>query len=106
MRLLSLFTALGLLALVAAPAFAQKAPSDDEIHDKVMQRLANDRDVRGGGIDVDVKDGVVTLTGSVREDRQKSKAERITKKVQGVKQVINRLQVELGSHAPAAKPSK
>jgi len=101
MRYLPLAMVLGLVTLLSAPAFAQKPSSDDELHDKVIARLAADRDVKGGGIDVEVKDGVVTLRGKIREEKQKVKAERITRKVQGVKQVVNELQVEFGSAKPA-----
>jgi osmotically-inducible protein OsmY len=40
-----------------------------------------------------VKDGVVTLKGKVEEERQKSRAERIAKKVNGVKSVDNEIQI-------------
>jgi len=103
MRLLTLITVLGVLIVMAAPVLAQKVLTDDEIHDKVMQRLAADRDVKGGGLDVNVKEGVVTLTGKVREEKQKTKAEHIVRKVQGVKQVINNLTVEFGAQAKPAK---
>ena len=79
---------------------AQKQITDDQIHDRVMERLASDRDVKGGGIDVEVANGVVTLRGKVREEKQKVKAERDTKKVKGVKQVVNDLTLELGSSVP------
>jgi hypothetical protein len=104
MRLLSLFAVLGLVVAVGVPALAEKPPTDDELHDRVMQRLASDRDVKGGGLEVDVKDGVVTLRGTVREQKQKDKAERITKKVRGVKQVVNEIKVEFGSHPHSAQP--
>jgi osmotically-inducible protein OsmY len=108
MRLLSVVTVVGFLLAVAGPVLAQKTLTDGELHDKVIARLAADRDVKGGGIDVDVKDGVVTLQGKVREESQRAKAERITRKVQGVKQVVNQLQVEFGPQsAPGAdKPAK
>ena len=108
MRLLSVVTVVGLLLAVAAAAAVQKPLTDDELHDKVIARLAADRDVKGGGLDVEVKDGVVTLRGKVREEAQKVKAERITRKVQGVKQVVNELQVEFGSQpgGGGAKPAK
>ncbi len=111
MRLLSVVTLLSFLALAAAPVFASKPQAkpltDDEIRDKVMLRLASDRDVKGGGIQVDVKEGVVTLSGKVREDRQKTKAEHLARKVQGVKQVVNQLQVEFASQpGSGAKPSQ
>ncbi len=106
MRLLTLAALLSCLVIAAVPAVAQKPLTDDEIHDKVRERLAADRDVKGGGIEVDVQNGVVTLRGKVREEKQKTKAERITRKVQGVKQVVNELQVEFGSQPAGAKPSK
>jgi osmotically-inducible protein OsmY len=98
MRVLSLI--LAAVVLSAAPMLAQKQITDDQIHDRVMERLAADRDVKGGGIDVEVANGVVTLRGKVREEKQKIKAERDTKKVKGVKQVVNDLTLELGSSVP------
>jgi osmotically-inducible protein OsmY len=94
MRLLSLVAVLVVLVSAIAPAFAQTTNSDDQIYDKVRQRLAEDRDVKGGGIEVEVKNGVVTLRGKVREEKQKTKAEKLTRKVKGVTRVINDLQVE------------
>jgi osmotically-inducible protein OsmY len=80
--------------LAAAPA-----SSDDRIYDQVRLRLAADRDVKGGAIQVEVHDGVVTLSGKVKEEKQKIKAERITRKVKGVKKVVNQLEVELAQPA-------
>ncbi len=95
MRLLSIFVVMVLLVGLAVPAFAQKQASDDRIHDQVMEKLASDRDVKGGGIEIDVKEGVVTLRGKVREEKQKSKAERLARKVKGVQKVVNELQVDV-----------
>ena len=79
-----------------APKPAQKkAPSlDDQLFDQVRRRLANDPDVRGGAFQVQVKDGVVTLNGKVEKERYKQKAEKLAKKVKGVKSVVNQLTVE------------
>ena len=41
-----------------------------------------------------VKDGVVTISGKVKEQRQKDKAEQIARKVGGVKSVINNIKVD------------
>jgi hypothetical protein len=106
MRVLFLFLVLPLLIAVAAPALPQKPPSDDEIHDQVMRRLAADRDVKGGGIDVEVASGVVTLRGKVREEKQKLKAERIAMKVKGVTKVVNELRMELGAQHAATPAGK
>lgn len=71
-----------------------KAPvTDDSITDQVRMRLAGDSDVKGGGIDVDVKDGVVTLKGIVDTEKARQKAERLTKRVKGVRSVVNQLTI-------------
>ena len=96
MRTLSLFrSALLALVLAAAPALAQnKADSpDDRISDQIRMRLATDPDVKGGALDVSVKDGVVTIRGRVDTDKGKKKAEKLAKKVKGVKSVDNELAV-------------
>ena len=72
---------------------AEKHTSDDSIYDNVRRRLASDPVVKGGGLQVDVKAGVVTLRGTVEEQKQKDKATRLDKKVAGVKSVENELTV-------------
>ncbi len=73
---------------------AAKPVSDDYLTDMVRQRLSADAIVKGGNIDVDVKAGVVTLNGKVQELKQKDKAERLAKKVNGVKSVVNNIKIE------------
>jgi osmotically-inducible protein OsmY len=73
---------------------AAAAPSDAYITDMVRQKLAADQVVKGGAIDVTVKDGVVTLAGKVAEARQKSRAERLAHGIKGVKSVLNEVKVE------------
>jgi osmotically-inducible protein OsmY len=84
--------ALGLVLLLT-PLLAQKQKqiTDDTIRDQVMVKLAGDPDVGGMAIDVDVKQGIATLKGKVRSDKQKSKAEKLAKKVKGVTGVTNQL---------------
>lgn len=86
-------------SIFASNVFAQdtKAPAtkaDDKIHDLVMLRIAGDQLVGGPGrIEVSAAGGVVTLKGSVENDKQKSRAERLAKRVKGVKSVDNQLKV-------------
>lgn len=89
------------LALAASEgvAFASQRKSsppltDDYITDQVRMKLAADPVVKGGALQVDCRQGVVTLSGSMETEKQKARAERITKKVRGVKQVINSLVVK------------
>jgi|GEM_PF-432198 len=106
MRALSLVVVLAVLVSMTTPLFAQGPSSDDRLHDEVMRKLAADSGVKGGGIEVDVKDGVVTLRGKVREDKQKTRAGHIVKKVKGVKSVVNQLQTEVPTPGPSAHPAK
>jgi len=71
--------------------FADKPVSDDALHDMVIRKLANDADVKGGGLQVEVKDGVVTLRGKLETEKQIQKAEKLAKKISGVKKVINEI---------------
>jgi hyperosmotically inducible protein len=73
--------------------FADKQISDDLLYDNVKRRLAESSDVKGGGLDIDVKDGVVTLRGKLETQRQIDKATKVAKKVSGVKKVINEIQL-------------
>ena len=84
-----------LLTLILPMLVAQKAaaPSDDTISDEVRRRLAVDADVRGAGLDVAVKNGIVTLQGRVHSDKAKKKATTLAKKVKGVTDVNNQLKL-------------
>jgi hyperosmotically inducible periplasmic protein len=73
---------------------ADKVVSDDMIYDNVRIKLASDQVVKGGALEVDVKDGVVTLGGMVENSRQKDRAAKLAKSVKGVKQVINKLNLK------------
>lgn len=81
------------LTLITMSVAANKPVTDDFLVDTIRQKLAADQVVKGGAIEVIVKDGAVTLKGSVEEDKQKNKAEKIAKKVSGVKSVANQLTI-------------
>jgi osmotically-inducible protein OsmY len=93
MKIKTLVSLLVILALAAGVWAAEKHFSDDQLYDLVRRKLADDQVVKGGAMDVDVKDGVVTLRGKVETNEQKTKAEKLTRKVHGVKQVNNELVV-------------
>jgi hyperosmotically inducible periplasmic protein len=94
MRFLSVALALSLfLAPLAAQKAQQKHVPDGEVIDQVRVHLANDPDVGGIKIDVDAHDGAVTLTGKVKTEKQRVKAEKLAKKVKGVSSVNNQLVV-------------
>ncbi len=93
MRLLSIFLT---VLLLATTLMAVANVSDDAIFDQVRLKLANDRDVGGANITVVVHNGAVELSGSVRKEIVRSKIEKLTKKVKGVKSVTNNIKVEMG----------
>jgi osmotically-inducible protein OsmY len=74
--------------------WGQMSEKDGKIYDQVMMRLANDPDVKGGGLDVDVKDGAVTVKGRVTTEKARLKIDRLVKRVKGVTQVVNQVRVE------------
>jgi hyperosmotically inducible periplasmic protein len=90
-RFVSLAIALSMTAALLASD--QKRVPDGELIDQVRVHLANDPDVGGVKIDVDAHDGVVTIAGKCKTEKQRVKAEKLTKKVKGVISVNNQLVV-------------
>ena len=83
-----------LLAVVlAASCLAQKPLSDDYIVDYVKVKLAEDSQVKGGALGVDVKNGIVTLSGTVPTQSIKQRAGKLAQSCRGVKQVVNNISV-------------
>jgi osmotically-inducible protein OsmY len=72
---------------------------DGWIHFKVRGALFAVDDLRDSTINVDVDKNVVTLRGSVASAEQKKKAEDAAKKVDGVKSVVNKLEVKADGSA-------
>jgi len=84
-----------LFCLAATVCLAADKPiSDNLIIDQVRIKLSGDQDVKGGALMVDSKQGVVTITGTVETQQQKDKATKLAKKIKGVKQVINNIEVK------------
>ena len=67
--------------------------------------LAAADDLRDSTINVDVDKDVVTLTGTVANAAQKTKAETVAKAVEGVKGVRNQLKVSSGNANANARPA-
>lgn len=69
---------------------------DAWIHTKIVAKLAGNSQTPARKINVDVVGGVVTLRGGVPSPEAKAEAERITKDIEGVRQIRNLLRVERG----------
>jgi hyperosmotically inducible protein len=89
-----------LLFTFAAVLLAKDAVSDDMIYNNVRIKLASDAVVKGGALDVDVKQGVVTLSGSVEMPKQRDRAAKLAKTIKGVKQVINNITIRTKNVGP------
>ena len=89
--LLSAFLMFFMLFLL--PLSAEEPVHDDVLYDQVRIKIANDRVVGGGNIQVNVTNGVVELSGTVKHEKQRTQAEKVAKKVKGVKNVENKLRV-------------
>jgi hyperosmotically inducible protein len=70
--------------------------SDSALTAKVKTALIAEKDLKSMKIDVDSKDGVVTLTGELPSTAMITQAETATKAVKGVKEVHNNLSVKVG----------
>ena len=71
--------------------------TDEDIRRDVEAELVWEPDLDSTDISVKVEDGIVTLTGFVRSYTEKYDAERVAKRVLGVKAVVNDLVVKLAS---------
>ncbi len=92
-----------LSAALAAPAGA--ATPDAWITTKTKLALLTTEGVSGTAIKVDTVLGRVTLHGKVGSTEEKTKAETITQKIEGVKSVHNLLQVVAPQHEKAMQVS-
>jgi hypothetical protein len=70
--------------------------SDERVLEDVCERLTDDRHVDASEISIDVRDGEVTLTGSVTSREQKRRAGECAEHVPGVHDVFNQLKVVNG----------
>jgi len=93
--------AFAVCAFVALTGAACKSgPEDATITASVKTKMAADSTVPAMKINVDTKEGVVTLTGDVDSAATKTKAETIAKGVEGVKSVTNSLTVKPPAPTP------
>ena len=89
----ALLAIVALLFSFSATSFAEDPLADETLYDQVRIKIAQDREVGGGKIEVKVTNGVVELSGTVKLDKLKERAEKIAKKVKGVKSVENKIRV-------------
>lgn len=77
----------------------QEVMDDASVTAKIKAKLLADPEVAGVHIDVDTIDGQVTLNGKVASEDQRTEAEKLASRTEGVKSVRNLIQVA-GQPAP------
>jgi hyperosmotically inducible protein len=89
-----LMGAFALTVLIAVPAAAQvNAIKDGWLVMKVHSEMVDEDVLSGSNIDVDVKNGVVTLQGTVPSEAARARALAVAKANDGVKNVVDQLKI-------------
>jgi osmotically-inducible protein OsmY len=89
-------------------ARAGEAMDDAGLLAKIKSNMLRSPEVEGLDVNVDVKDGVVTLSGSADTQAEKASAEKIAKTADGVKRVDNRIIIKADNandNRPAVPPA-
>src|ERR1044071_9140821 len=80
-------------AVVLIIVGCSQTANDSAVTAKVKTKLAADTETSAIKIGVETNNGVVTLSGEVPTDKEKSKAEQLAKNTDGVKRVVNEIKV-------------
>ncbi len=95
---------------IAGPAMAQDEAAkarNQKLADSAAEKLRSTGAVKGASVDIETRDGVVDLTGTVTSEAQHEQILRTLKTVPGVKKIQSWLAVgNAQSPTPAANPAK
>jgi hypothetical protein len=75
---------------------------------EIQDELKWDPDLFESEVHIEINDDIVTLSGDIESEEKKKAAEKIVRSVEGVKSVVNKLQVSRHQHeekAPLEVPS-
>jgi hyperosmotically inducible protein len=94
-----------LLATALLTACASNRPVAGQLDDaviatKIEAKLTADPEINAFNVDVDVREGVVRLSGVVEKERARSEAEGLARRTAGVRSVVN--DIEIG-HRPVSE---
>ena len=82
-------------------AKAREQLADAWLTTKIQSKFVGDREIKATDIDVSAHDGVVTLKGRVLNDPMRTLAVAIAQNTDGVRQVVDQLNVEIAPPVPA-----
>ncbi len=75
---------------------------------EIQDELKWDPDLFESEVHIEINDDIVTLSGDIESEEKKKAAEKIVRNVEGIKSVVNKLQVSRDQHeekAPLEVPS-
>jgi hypothetical protein len=78
---------------IVVTGIKQRSPEDEKLNDEIKTAMKSDRYFYDYHVAVDTKNGVVTLRGLVFDDWDVRAAIRISKRIPGVKRVVNQLEI-------------
>jgi hypothetical protein len=99
-----LMLAMGLAVL--AGCSRKPTPTDAQITIEIQSKLYSDSAIQSRQIEVQAANGVVTLSGEVSNDTERTAAAGDAATIEGVKTVVNNLQVQQAGVSSPAPPSR
>src|SRR5438105_7768207 len=96
--------ALSLLLALGLVVGCSRSRDDAQVASDVQGKINADSNIQNKQITVNANKGVVTLSGAVNNDLERSSAANDASQVDGVKTVVNNLEVS-NAAAPAEEPS-
>ena len=98
MKIKTIVTALLVITLMGCQSMTGKTAGrnvdDATITASVKSTLVADKAANLTRVDVDTNNGVVALNGVVESGEQKTRAEQLARRVDGVRNVVNNLQIQ------------
>ncbi|HYU48138.1 MAG TPA: BON domain-containing protein [Terriglobales bacterium] len=91
-----------LVSILAIGVACTKVPADEQVTGQIQSKFSQDSGLQGKPITVQTSGGVVTLSGTVDNEAQRTAAARYASETPGIKQVVNNLQTTPAAVAPAA----
>ncbi len=98
----SLISFASILLVLSLAAACNKQPNDAQLASNAQDKIARDAAVPSKTIAVQASNGVVTLSGTVASDSERTAASNDAAAIAGVKTVINNLQVDTSNRPSAA----
>src|SRR3954462_4555502 len=105
LKLFPLVSVLLLASLALTGCSKFNARSDSQVASDVQSKLNSDSNIQNKQISVAADKGVVTLSGTVASDLERSAAANDASQIEGVKTVINNLQTNSAANSTAQSAS-